>query len=196
MAVSTDKSTVKGGEGGERRGRYTRHPAPIALLTPLKLKLLGFLVECRILSLPQLASLGQLSQKATRRQMRALFDAGLVEVVAVSRAALAPEDAPNNEKLLFGTAPNFYTPTAAAVKALVDSGTLVRHYLKRSAPFYGPKNGLFLRHELLVRDVRVWLEQLAFAGLGRTMRWEDGVDAALDLRPGVVASPKGRWAKL
>ena len=68
-----------------RTSRYRRSSAakPLVALTPIKRKLLRFLVECRVLSLPQLVSLGQLSPKGTRRQMRQLFDAGLVEVVAV-----------------------------------------------------------------------------------------------------------------
>ena len=180
MAASSDG---KGGEMPERRHRYRRSDgAGLISLTPIKRELLRYLAECRILSLPQLASFVQLSEKGARRQMRQLFDAGLVDVVPVSRAALAPDGALNDETLLHGSAPNLYVPTVAALKVLVEAGTLGRHYLKRAIPAYGPKNGLFLRHELLVRDVRVWLELLARGGHGRTIRWEDGADAALDLQ--------------
>ena len=174
-----------------RTSRYRRSPSakPLVALTPIKRKLLRFLVECRVLSLPQLVSLGQLSPKGTRRQMRQLFDSGLVEVVAVSRAALAPEGAPANETLLYGSAPNLYVPTAPAVRVLVELGVVDSRYLGHSYPAYNPKNGLFLRHELLVRDVRVWLEGMANREVGRTLRWEDGIGATLELGEKQVLKP-------
>ncbi|MBB6053963.1 hypothetical protein HNQ39_005810 [Armatimonas rosea] len=121
--------------------------------------------------------------------MRQLFDAGLVEVVAVSRAALAPEDAPADETLLYGSAPNLYVPTTAAVRALVELGIVDSRYLGHGYPTYSPKNGLFLRHELLVRDVRVWLEGMASQEVGKTLRWEDGTGAALELGEKLTLKP-------
>ena len=71
-----------------------------------KARLLEHLAACRLLSLPQLARLlecensanGGRSQsardKSARRHLRALFDAGLVDVLPVSRAALAPGTSP------------------------------------------------------------------------------------------------------
>lgn len=174
-----------------RTSRYRRCTTakPLVALTPIKRKLLRFLVECRVLSLPQLISLGQLSPKGTRRQMRQLFDAGLVEVVAVSRAALAPEDAPADATLLYGSAPNLYVPTTAAVRTLVELGIVDSRYLGHGYPAYSPKNGLFLRHELLVRDVRVWLEGMASQEVGKTLRWEDGTGAALELGEKLALKP-------
>ena len=186
MAASTNGEAA---EGRKRVGRYTRIPTPLAALTPIKLTLLRFLVECRILSLHQLAILARLSYKGVQRQMRALFNAELVDVVPIARIALASEEIPNTAQLLHGTAPNLYVPTASAIKLLVESGTVAPHYLKRTLPKYGPRQTPFLRHELIVRDVRVWLERLHQAGQGSTQRWEDGPYAHLDLQPLGVIRP-------
>lgn len=116
-----------------RRRRYARSPSPAALmaLTPGKLQLLEFLGECRFLSLPQLARLARpldtnavASQKSVRRHLRALYDAGLVDVLPVSRPALAAADAANDATLLYGSAPNVYAPTGRGLDMLVKAGRL------------------------------------------------------------------------
>ncbi len=172
-----------------RRRRYARAPSPAAVLslTPTKTRMLLLLAELRFLSLPQIARLccpterRNLSEKSARRQMRALFDAGLVDVLPVSRAALAPSEAPNDASLLYGSAPNVYAPTAAGLDALCKAGLRDREPKGRTKPAYGPKNSLFLAHELAVRDVRVWLEEVAREGGYALEAWHDGKDAAIDL---------------
>ena len=176
-------------EEKKRVGRYTRLQVPLVSLTPIKLELLRFVVECRVLTLHQLATMTQRSYKGVQRQMRTLFNAELVDIVPIARLALASDDLPNTAELLHGTAPNLYVPTIAAVKLLVASGSIAPHYLKRSTPKYGPRQTPFLRHELIVRDVRVWLERLHQAGSGTTLRWEDGPYAHLDLQPLGVIRP-------
>lgn len=173
----------------KRQGRYTPNPTPLKALTPKKLELLSYLAECRLLTLSQLAVLAQLSRKGVERQMRTLFDAELVEVIPIARIALASDELPNTGQLLYGSAPNLYVPTKAALRILVESGLLESRYLKRSIPLYGPRQTPFLRHELLVRDVRVWLERLRHAGYAAPIRWEDGVEAHLDLQPQGVVRP-------
>ncbi len=157
-------------------------------MTPLRVEILRFLAELRFLSLPQIARLccpsarQDLSEKNARRHMRALFDAGLVDVLPVSRAALAPLGTPNDASLLYGSAPNVYCPTAPGLEALYRTGLIEKELLKRAAPNYGPKNSLFLAHELRVRDVRVWLETAAkvLGGGQKVLRWQAGSDAALE----------------
>lgn len=168
-----------------------RSPAPGGLiaLTPAKVQLLRYLAELRFLSLPQLARLccpserQDLSERSARRHLRALFDAGLVDVLPVSRAALAPPDAPNDASLLYGSAPNVYTPTARGLETLVKVGLIGAEDAKRPAPSYGPRNSLFLAHELAVRDVRVWLEGCArtHGGDHQVLEWRDGEAAAIRL---------------
>jgi len=175
--------------GNPRRRRYARSapPASGASLTPTRLEILRFLAELRFLSLPQIARLccpsgrQDLSEKRVRRHMRALFDASLVDVLPVSRAALAPPGAPNDASLLYGSAPNVYAPTARGLETLYRAGMTDRQVDGRRKPAYGPKNSLFLAHELAVRDVRVWLELAAREGGNELERWRDGEDAAIDL---------------
>lgn len=174
-----------------RRKRYERSPSQEKLigLTPTKVQMLRFLAELRFLSLPQLAKLccpserQGLSEKSARRHMRELFDAGLVDVLPVSRAALAPPGTPNDASLLYGSAPNIYAPTSQGFKLLRQAGIVEEELLKHPAPTYGPRNSLFLAHELAVRDVRVWLEEAAqvHGGDHRVLCWRDGNAAAIDL---------------
>lgn len=199
-----------------RRRRYVRAPSNKSLvtLTPIKIQMLRFLAECRFLSLPQLARLccpserADLSEKNARRHMRALFDAGLVDVLPVSRLALAAPDAPNDAALLYGSAPNLYVPTKHAPELLHQAGVIGKEMLKQVVPNYGPKNSLFLAHELQVRDVRVWLEVSAKASGGeqRVIKWKDGQEAIIEegsckARPDAwfvyrVGEQKGREAVL
>jgi DNA-binding transcriptional ArsR family regulator len=124
-------------------------------LTPVRVEILRFLAELRFLSLPQIAKLccpsgrKDLSEKSARRHMRALFDAGLVDVLPVSRAALAPPGTPNDASLLYGSAPNVYAVAARGLEVLQRMGLLDRQDAGRKKPAYGPKNSLFLAHERL-----------------------------------------------
>jgi len=113
-----------------RRRRYARSAPPAACLslTPTRVEILHSLAELRFLSLPQIARLcypsgrWDLSQKNARRHMRALFDGGLVDVLPVSRAALAPPDAPNDVSLLYGSAPNVMRSRRAGWKHSTGPG--------------------------------------------------------------------------
>ena len=172
-----------------RRRRYARSPmgAACVSLTPPRVEILRYLAELRFLSLPQIARLccpggrRELSEKNARRHMRALFDGGLVDVLAVARAALAPPGAPNDASLLYGSAPNVYTPTALGVEALSRAGLADWPEAGQKKPAYGPKNSLFLAHELGVRDVRVWLELAARDGGYIVENWQNGEAAAIAL---------------
>lgn len=148
-------------------------------MTPASLQLLETVATYRLISLPQLVQLSGLSAKATQRAMRTLFDAGLVEIVAAPRAALAEPGDPNDASLLFGSAPNIYIPARAGIR-LLDTHGLAEGLA--TTPPYGPKNALLLRHELGVRDTRIFLELAARRHPGQTVKaWHDGPEAALDL---------------
>lgn len=188
---STNPQRREATRTASRRRRYERLPAtrPLLSLTPTKWEMLRFLAECRFLSLPQLARLccpagrRDLSEKSARRHLRALFDAGLVDVLPVARAALAPPGVANDSTLLYGSAPNVYVPTAQVIRLLSRAGLIGEDVRKRPVVTYGPKNGLFLAHELAVRDVRVWLEGCARENRDdqALLRWVDGPEAAIDL---------------
>ena len=112
--------------------------------------------------------------------MRALFDAYLVDVLSVSRAALAPPGTPNDASLLYGSAPNIYAPTRSGLETLYRAGLIEQNVTKHS-PAYGPKNSLFLAHELEVRDVRVWLELTARDNDYALECWRDKEEAVIGL---------------
>ena len=199
-AASSDSMSDFGPDSGGRRSRYARDPssAPRAL-TPDRVRLLATAAEFGIVTLPQLARLmgappDRLHPKAVQRGMRALFDVGLVEVVPLPRALLAgPRDA-NDASLLHGSAPNAYVPTRAGLRLLAAQGVAP----EGRAAKYGPRNGPFLRHELEVRDVRVWITLAARERPDGELRaWRDGADAAIGLgrdRPPVAARPDARFA--
>lgn len=168
-----------------RRGRYARASSSSRpTLTPQKLALLRFLGECRMLSLPQLARLCCPSEQSARRHLRELFDGGLVDIIAVSRAALSSVGEANNAGLLYGSAPNVYIATKAGLETLIQLGYAEREILRRPATVLGPKNALFLAHELAIRDVRVWLETDALRHSPRqVLQWRDGSEAHISLTP-------------
>ena len=172
-----------------RRRRYAPASSPAAYvsLTPVRVEMLRYLAKLRFLSLPQIAKLccpserQDLSEKSARRHMRALFDAGLVDVLPISRAALTPSGVPNDASLLYGSAPNIYALTLSGLETLHRAGLLDGQCAGRKKPAYGPKNSLFLAHELAVRDVRVWLERVARGGGYELQKWRDGEAAAIRL---------------
>lgn len=185
----TTAKAVSEGANPSRRRRYARFPTEslCVSLTPVRLDILRFLAELQFLSLPQIARLccpsprQDLAEKSTRRQMRLLFDAGLVDVLPISRAALAPAGLPNDASLLYGSAPNVYAPTALGLETLFRAGLMEKSDAARKKPSYGPRNSLFLAHELAVRDVRVWLELVAREGGYELEQWRDGEAAVINL---------------
>lgn len=186
-----------GREKGIRRRRYTQAASAGCLLTPKKQALLMHLSECRLLSLPQLAALGNLSEKAARKHLRPMFDGGLVGVVAVPRSVLAEPEDLNDESLLYGSAPNIYLPSKEGLRQLYILGRIEREERDRPVPSYGPRNALFLAHELQIRDVRVFLERVRRHDGGKLVNWRYGPDAAFDLSayavPGVRSVRPDAW---
>jgi len=169
------------GEQGRRR-RYTRRPAGPVAPTPQRLALLRYLAQLGIASLPQLAALACPSEKSARRSLRTLFDGGLVEVVPVPRVALAESIDASDVSLLYGSAPNLFVLTragAALVEELGWEGEV------RRKPGYGPRNTLFLAHELAVRDVFVFFIRCSRRYAGhRLEQWLDGPEGHIRLKVG------------
>lgn len=176
-------------ESAARRRRYVRRVSSTAAkVTPQNLDLLRIVADYRIVSLPQLARRACPSEKSARRHMRELFDAGLVDIVPVPRVALSGWSDRNDATMLYGSAPNIYTLSRGGAALLADAGV---SYPAKAAQAYGPRNSMFLAHELAVRDVRVWLELSAIEGGHSVVAWRDGRDARIDLGhrepPSVVA---------
>jgi hypothetical protein len=174
MAASPERS--------RRRRRYQRQPPerPLAL-TPRKLALLQVVAEYGLASLPQLAALSCPSRKSARRHLRDLFDLGLVDVIPVPRVALAEPVGGNHAELLYGSAPNIYSLTSLGLKALQERGLV--QAVRLPGQRYGPRNSLFLSHELAVRDVRLWFELSARRHADHQLEiWQDGAAAEIDLK--------------
>ena len=77
--------------------------------------------------------------------------------------------------------PTSTRPTREGLRLLVRAGRAGEDVAEAPAPAYGPRNALFLAHELPVRDVRVWLEECARMDEHAVERWEDGEAAAIPL---------------
>lgn len=171
-----------------RRPRYTRSAQEPLALTPRKLGLLEHVAEFGFISVPQLARLTGDSLKAIRRQMRPLFDAGLVEIIPIPRAALAEATDPNDFTLLGGSAPNIFRLTKAGGKVLTQTLGLEPD---RIGYEYGPKNHYFVAHELGVRDVFTWVHCAArYSPSSELLQWHMGDGAWINLNrsgsPGTV----------
>ena len=81
---------------------------------------------------------------------------------------------PNDTSLLYGFATNVYTPTAAGLDALLKAGLRDKQATFWSKQIYGPKNRLFLAYGLAVRNVWVWLEEVARSDGCELESWHDG----------------------
>ena len=165
-----------------RRRRYERRTSEKLLaLTARKRRLLQLVGQYRLLSLPQAAALADLSAKASRNHLRKLFDAGLVEVIATSRAALADLDTPNDPRLLYGSAPGIYRLAPAGLQVLKSLDLAGGVHL--TSERYGPKNSLHLAHELAIRDLLVWFARSARTHADHVLEtWRVGGEAEIDLQ--------------
>lgn len=164
-----------------RRRRYERADIDRpCTLTPAKLDILRAVGTLGIVSLPQLARMVGLPEKATRRHARALFDSRFLAVTPVSRIALAEPHETNDASLLFGSAPNLYSITQQGIRALAQRG---EDGFKVPASRYGPRNSYFLAHTLAVVDTRIWLERAAARYPRHQLdRWKAGGEAEIDLK--------------
>lgn len=168
-------ATPRGSENTDdspRRRRYERGK-PQHGMTAAKVRLLSHIAECGMLTTSQAARIAGIGEESAYKHLRHLFDLGMLERIAVPYANLAPPDV-DGPGLAFGPGQNIHVPTRAAIQYLERAGQISDDAAARKLPDYGPKNALFLSHELLVRDVRIWLELCAQAHSGFVERWIDG----------------------
>lgn len=123
-----------------RKRRYSPSPAAARPVTTRQRQALGLIADLQPLATSQVRRMLDLDPKAALRTLRALFDAGLVEKLAVPRAVMAE------------------TAEAAACRGLYeDLYRLTREgarLLGRPTPrLWSRGDWLFLPHEVLVRDV-------------------------------------------
>jgi hypothetical protein len=169
-----------------RRRRYLRYPTrgTQVSLTPGKVAALRHLAERRILSVAQLARLIPAHEKTTRRYMRDLFDASLVDVIPVSRLVLSGSETVSDLSLIHGSAPNLYVATREGKALLFEAGQIDRKCRDTPVPTYGPRNSFYLAHELAVQDVAIWLSETCRAHGGELGVWHMGGEAAIALQHG------------
>ena len=188
MAVSKASGMNTNGtdtSGTDARRRRFERAAPDHPLTAYKLGILRRIAELQPVSLRQLALLYGITERAMRDHGRDLFHHGVADRVPVGRDVLADIDVENSHTLLYGSASTVYALSRVGGKVLAEAGLMDRQAI-RILPRYGPKNWLFLAHELQVRDARVWIERVgkAYPGHRGLQEWRMGQDAWIGaLRP-------------
>lgn len=177
------------------RRKLFERGAPEHPLTPLTLSRLRLVAELQPLTVFQLADVVGCSERAARDTLRILFHHGLVARAGVPRAALAAPDEPNDARLLYGRAPTIYTLTRDGLHMLSATGRCGKD--EYAVPErYGPKNWLFLAHELGIRDVRGWLARVgrAYPAHPGLLSWAMGKVAWVEMGPGQQVRPDARFA--
>lgn len=171
-------------EGTPRRRRYEASGQHRAI-TPKKVRLLQFIAENGYLTTFQIAGIAGITYKVAGNDLRDLFHAGLVAKIAVPRIGTEETDDLNDPSLIYGSAPDIYYASRTGLRYLFEADLIDRETARRPPPNYGPSNTYFLRHELQVRDVRVWISQLLRAYPDHSLTaWRMGSEAHLDpVRP-------------
>ena len=164
-------------------------------LTPLTIARLHTVAALQPLTVFQLRDVTGCSERAARDALRILFHHGLVARAGVPRAALADPDESNDARLLWGRAPTIYTLTRDGLHMLVATGKCGRDGYGVPER-YGPKNWLFLAHELQIRDVRGWLARVsrAYPAHPGVQAWAMGKAAWVETVPGQQLRPDARFA--
>lgn len=179
----------------KRRSRLKRSGNPRAGMTPIKMRLLHYVAECGFLTTRQAALIMGMKRDAVYAHLSALYELDLMDRFIVPYASVAPpgEDGPN---IAYGPSENFHRASRLGLRYLLQMGRISEELESRKLPDYGARNSLFLAHEVLVRDVRVWLEMCSRANGGHVEQWADGTAAHLPpARPDawfVYGLPNGR----
>lgn len=143
----------------QRRKRFEPSEPEHNVMTQIKRKILLQVAECWFLTTPQVASMMGISEQATRNHLRDLLDMQYLEGRGVDRSTLASPDEANDHHLLGGRAPTVHVPTPVGFTWLVHHKYMRRADV-REAPNIGPKNKLFLPHEVQARELQIWLTQV------------------------------------
>jgi len=164
-----------------RRSRYHISPGAASTVTPSTLALVRHVAVYGLLTAKQLSLISGRSLQSVLRACRKAFDAGLLSVAAVPRAALVDASADLSPNLAYGSAPNVYTVSAAGLRLLKSAGLVDAD---ATAATIGPKSALFfLAHRLMVTDARVWLSRCAAASKGHELtEWREGKAAEIVAR--------------
>jgi hypothetical protein len=194
--TASNASAKNASDGKEARRRRFAPGAAKYAMTPGKAELLAFVAECGLLTTGQVARIAGISKKAAYNRLRDLYDLGLLGRIAVPYASLAPPGA-DGPGLAWGPGENVHVPTRDGIKWLVEAGYLSEEEADGcKTPDFGPRNALFLAHEVLVREVRVWLELCARTHGGQVVLWVDGEAAHFStVRPDawfLFALPSGK----
>jgi len=163
-----------------------------AVLAPSDLRLALVIAHLGATTIPQLSAMTMLHPKAVQRTARRLFDAGIVDVLAVPRAALAPPGG-NDPSLAYGSAPNVLSATKAGLHMLTGEGLLDEPL---PIPEFGTTSSLALRHRLMIGDCRVWMTRSVRRHGAYIQAWKEGKAAEVvlstnptrTLRPDAVAA--------
>jgi hypothetical protein len=161
----------------ERRPRYAATGRGRAV-TPLKLAVLREVSACGILTTRQAVRLTGLSYRAANQHLRDLFDAGLLEKVAVPRAALEPPERQRDPSIVHGSAQDVYKASREGRRTLFRLDMIGEAERDRRLPEWDAANFTFLRHELMVRDMRAFLAASARSLRHSMEAWKDGPQAA------------------
>lgn len=140
------------------------------------------IAECWILTTEQVAAFIGMTDQAARKHLRDLFDLGLVRRFGIPPAVLADLSRPNDHRLLGGRAQTVHGLSPEGAKLLVQQHLVEKEEVK-DLPDYGPRNALFLAHEVGVRDVRVWLQRVkrAYPSHPGVTAWRYGSATTIDL---------------
>lgn len=162
----------------QRRRRLKPSGRPRTGMTPIKVRILRYVAECGFLTTSQAALIMGMTTEAVYAHLSTLFDLYLLDRFVVPYASVAPpgENGPN---IAYGASENIHRASRSGLRYLLQAGLIDENLAARTLPDYGPKNALFLAHELLVRDVRVWLEVCSRANGGHVEQWADGTGAHL-----------------
>ena len=161
-----------------RRRRFERGE-PKYSLTPNKARLLADIAEFGMLTTSQCARIAGISQKSAYNWLRDLFDGELTQRIAVPYVALPPDNR-NDASLAFGPGETIHIASRDGLKYLLDGGYISSGVIARKPLAYGPRNFRLLRHAILVRDVRIWLELQLRQHLDHELEaWKDEEEAHL-----------------
>ncbi len=149
-----------------RQRRFERDAERPYRLTVIDGELLRLMAPSKYLTTHHLADITGWTEKKVRNHARKLFNAGLVTVLPVDSVLF--HDSP------YGTAPNVYAITQRGASWLLGNGLLPE--LPR-VPEASRQSYVFLRHELLVSDVRAWVYRNAES----VEVWREGPDAWMEV---------------
>lgn len=161
-----------------RKRRFSRG-TPEHSVGPLDTQALLAVARLGMATAPQVSGLlGWQSDKPARNHLRNLYDHGLLDRSGVTRSQLA---AAGGNDLLFGSAPLVYALSKEGLRRIRDSQILADAEVA-DVPEVHSKS-LFVAHDLLVRDVRVWLAKVhrSYPAHRGVLDWQMGARCTVEL---------------